>query len=152
MSSTRLFVLLLQCLPVLGLVALIAGALWAGVLFSVSWLSGRARWMADGAEVGGLAMMLNRRWATPCLLVSLTSALLWIYAQPRGAADARWLPGLAAALAALLLVHSRVLNRAVRVANGSVAATRGEGLRRLILVLSLTAFTALVGLRFALPR
>jgi hypothetical protein len=151
MSSTRLFALLVQCLPMLGVLAFIAGALWAGILFSVSWLSGRARWMADGTEVGGLAIMLNRRWATPCLVVSLASAFLWIYAQPQGLADERWLFGLGAALAVLLLVHSSVLHRAVRIANGSVTATRGEGLRRLVLVLSLTVVTALVGLRFTSP-
>jgi hypothetical protein len=147
MSSTRLFALLLQCIPLLGVVAFIAGALWAGILFSVSWLSGRARWMADGTEVGSLAMTLNRRWATPCLVVSLVSAMLWICTLPQRALSEPWLFGLAAALVALLLVHSSVLSRAARVARGSVSATRGEGLRRFVLVVSLAVLTTLVGLR-----
>ena len=43
MSSTPLFAALARCLPMLGVIAFIALALWAGTLFSVSWLSGRAR-------------------------------------------------------------------------------------------------------------
>jgi len=35
-------------------------ALWTGTLFSVSWLTGRARMMADGPEVG-LAQPTRRR-------------------------------------------------------------------------------------------
>ena len=148
MSSTPLFALAVRCLPMLGVIALIAGALWAGILFSVSWLSGRARWMADGVEVGTLALTLNRRWATPCLVVSLSSAFLWMWALPPGTLNEGLLMGVGAALLALLLVHSNVRSRAVRIANGSVSATRGEGVRRLLLVLSLTVLTTLVGLRF----
>jgi hypothetical protein len=151
MSSTRLFDLLLHCTPMLGVVAFIAGALWAGILFSVSWLSGRARWMADGMEVGTLALTLNRRWATPFLVLSLTSAFLWMYALPPGAFNQGLFMGVGAALLVLLLVHSSVRSRAARVASGSVSATRGEGMHRVVLVLSLAVLTTLVGLRFTAP-
>jgi hypothetical protein len=144
--------LLTQCVPLLGVVALIAGALWAGILFSVSWLSGRARWMADGAEVGSLAATLNRRWAIPCLVVSVTSAFLWLYSLPQGTIGDARLVGLGIAMAALVLLHSSVLIRASRVARGVASATRGEGMRRFMLVLSLAAFTTLAGLQLVWPR
>ncbi|HEY8086791.1 MAG TPA: hypothetical protein VIF09_03080, partial [Polyangiaceae bacterium] len=68
MSSTPLGVFLQQCTPLLAAAAFLSLCLWVGVLFSVSWLSGRARWMADGTEVGELAAALNRRWAIPCFV------------------------------------------------------------------------------------
>jgi hypothetical protein len=152
MSSTRLVSLLADCVPMLGVVAFIAGALWAGILFSVSWLSGRARWMADGTEIGSLAISLNRRWATPCLAVCLMSACLWIYSLPRGLLPESSILGLGMALVVLLLVHSNVAVRASRVAHGSVSATRREGLRRFFLVVSLTVLTAVLGLRLVWPQ
>ncbi len=148
MESTRAFLLLEQCQPLLGVVAFIAGALWAGILFSVSWLSGRTRWMADGTEIGSLAIALNRRWGTPCEVVFLSAGFLWAYTRPAGAVlDVPWAIGLSVALAALLVVHWRVRGRALRVAGGNTSATRGEGMSRLALVLSLAALTTLVGLR-----
>jgi hypothetical protein len=147
MNTTRAFALLQEFLPVLGVVALITGALWAGILFSVSWLSGRARWMADGTEVGTLALALDRRWATPCLVACIASALAWACVTPSWLPGGPWLIGLGALLLVLVALHSSVSTRALRVARGSVSATRGEGLRRLMLVVSLAAVTALVGLR-----
>jgi hypothetical protein len=47
----------------------------------------------------------------------------------------------------LLLLHSSVEHRAVRISRGNVSATRGEGVRRLMLVLSLAVLITLVGLR-----
>ena len=131
----------------LGVVAFVAGSLWTGILFSVSWLSGRARWMADGSDLGNLAVSLNRRWATPCLVVCLASVSLWIWTQPAGAVDLASMWGLGAAMFALLLLHSSVEHRAVRISRGNVSATRGEGVRRLMLVLSLAVLITLVGLR-----
>jgi hypothetical protein len=149
MASTRAFILLQQCLPLLWVVAFVAGALWTGILFSVSWLSGRARWMADGTDVGTLALSLNRRWATPSLVVCLVSASLWVWARPAGALDVASMWGLGVALVVLLLLHSSVEVRALRVSRGSVSATHGEGVRRLMLVLSLAALLTLVGMRIA---
>jgi len=149
MASTRAFELLRNCLPMLGVVAFVAGSLWTGILFSVSWLSGRARWMADGSDLGLLALSLNRRWATPCLVVCLASVTLWIWTQPPGAVDLASMWGLGAAMLVLLLLHSSVEHRAVRISRGYVSATRGEGVRRLMLVLSLAVLITLVGLRVA---
>jgi hypothetical protein len=145
MSSTRAFVLLEQCTPLLAIMALLAGALWLGVLFSVSWLSGRARLAADGAEMGHLAVSLNRIWAMPLLLVSSLSGAAWIWTHPAPLA-LPWLSGLGVVFLVLLGLHSIVARRATRVANGSLRATRGEGARRLALVVSMAALTSLVTL------
>jgi len=150
-ESTPLFAAIVKCLPMLAVIALIAGALWAGTLFSASWLSGRARWMADATEAGTLAMSLNRRRATPCLLVSLASAVLWVWAQPHAVPDQAWLLGVGFAVVAALAVHSTVLIRTARVARGSIVATRGEGVRRFVLVLTLALLTTLVGGRIVWP-
>src|SRR5579884_296642 len=45
----------------------VAAALWIGTLFSVSWFSGSATMMADGPEIGRLALTLFRRWTVPLL-------------------------------------------------------------------------------------
>ncbi|MGH7296455.1 MAG: hypothetical protein ACRELB_16075, partial [Polyangiaceae bacterium] len=58
-----------------------------------------------------------------------------------------WLAGVAAVVVALIVVHSSVALRARRVARVSVSATRGEGRRRLLLVLSMGLLAALISLR-----
>jgi hypothetical protein len=147
MSSTPLGLLVQRCIPLLGVVALLSLSLWVGVLFSVSWLSGRARWMADGAEVGQLATSLDRRWAMPSIAASFATACLWVYAAPGASPGGASLIALVAALLVLLAVHSSVSRRAAQVARGRIGATRGEGVRRLLLVLSLATIAALVTFR-----
>ena len=144
MSSTPLGLLVQQCIPLLGVVALLSLSLWVGVLFSVSWLSGRARSMADGAEVGQLAAALDRRWAMPSIVASFATACLWVYVAPSARPGGTSLVALVGALLVLLAVHSSVSRRAAQVARGSIRATRGEGVRRLLLVLSLATIAALV--------
>lgn len=143
MMDTRAFALIAQCTPALAVLAALAAALWTGVLFSVSWLSGRARWSADGAELGQLAVTLNRRWATPLLCVALLSGLGWVLvtAQP---VPLPMMAGAGVGIAVLLALHSSVSTRAYRVAHGSLRATQGEGARRFALVLSLAALSAVL--------
>jgi hypothetical protein len=148
MRSTPLFVFLEQCLPLLAVMALIAGCLWAGIAFSVSWLSGRARLMADGADAGRLALSLDRRWGTPCLAACLASTVLWVWSTP-GILEARaWLVGLAGLAVTLLVLHASVVGRARSVSEGSLQPTHADGVRRLFLVLSIGALLALVGTPF----
>jgi hypothetical protein len=101
--------------PAFATVLFVAAALWIGTLFSVSWLCGRARMMADGPEIGRLASSLFGRWTVPSLLVSLGAGSgLWLAAfehQTR----ALWLYGAVALEIALLTVSVRVGRRARRV-------------------------------------
>jgi hypothetical protein len=109
--------------PELATVLVVAGALWIGTLFSVSWLCGRARMMADGPEIGRLAASLFGRWTVPSLLVSLLAgAALWLVAFERQG-HARWLYIAAAAEIILIALSVRVGLQARRVGNGSLELT-----------------------------
>jgi hypothetical protein len=125
-------------------------AFWTGTLFSVSWLTGHARMMADGPEIAGLALKLFRRWAAPLLVMSLVSGFVWLAGGPAERLRARWVYGVLAALCALLFLHAAVGSRAQRVVRGSVRATRGEVARRIGLVVSFCALIALAALRTSL--
>jgi hypothetical protein len=136
--------------PLLATVFAFAGALWIGTLFSVSWITGCAPMMADGPEIGRLAVTLFRRWTVPSLWLALASGTGWVVLTHTVRARAHW-AYLAAALAVLLLaLHLAVGRRARRVVEGNVGATRGEGIRRLALMLSLGAVIAVVTFRAAL--
>jgi hypothetical protein len=151
MTSTPAGLLLEHLVPLLGVAAFIALALWVGVLFSVSWLSGRARWMADGTEVGRLAVALDRRWAIPALLASVGTAFFWLFAAPAGPPHGGALYGLVGAALLLVVMHAAVSRRALQVAGGHTEATRGEGMSRTFLLLSLAAIVALVSFRVVTP-
>lgn len=134
------------CAPFLAPVFVLTGALWIGTLFSVSWLSGCARMMADGPEIGRLAVSLFRRWTSPSLFVSLVAGLGWLAIVPAGRTRAHWVYAVAVVVP-LLALQLGVGKRAKRVAQGSIEATRGEAARRLALVLSLGAVIALASFR-----
>src|SRR5579864_4960344 len=136
--------------PLLVSVFVLAGALWMGTLFSVSWLSGCARMMADGPEIGRLALSLFRRWTVPSFCVSLLAGLGWLASTSAGRTHIQWFYASAVVVAPLLAVQAGVARRAKRVAQGSVEATRGEGVRRLALMVSLGTVVALVTFRSAL--
>lgn len=133
----------------LGVVAVVAGALWTGTLFAVSWLCGRARWRADSRDIGALAADLNSRWATRWFVVGAACSLGWVAAAPPGTLEPYWVGGVGAGVLALLLLHGSVAQRAKRIADGSVRAARGEGLRRFALVLSLAMLTGWTALHAA---
>jgi hypothetical protein len=127
-----------------------ACALWTGTLLSVSWLTGRARMMADGQEVGGLALALYRQWAVPLLAVSLVAGFLALAGGPADRLRAHWVYGIVGAMAASIALHRVVGSRARRVVRGSVRASEGEAIRRVALLLSFGAIIALAGLRASL--
>jgi hypothetical protein len=137
-------------LTFLAIVFLACCALWTGTLFSVSWLTGRARITADGPEVAAHALSLFRRWAFPFLTASLAVGFVWLVGGPPDRLHAHWVYGIAAALAALAALHFVVGSRASRVVRGSVRATRGEVVRRFAVLLSFGAIIALAAFRASL--
>jgi hypothetical protein len=136
--------------PLLASVFVVAGALWLGTLFAVSWFSGCARMMADGPEIGRLALSLFRRWTVPSLCVAIAAAGGWLAIAPGVRARAHWVDLIAVLVVALLGLHQAVGERAKRVALGRIDATHGEGFRRLMLVLSIGAVAAVATFRSAL--
>lgn len=136
--------------PVLACAFTVAGALWLGTLFSVSWLSGCARMMADGAEIGRLALSLFRRWTVSSLCVAVAAGAGWTVLTPGARGRAHWVELIAVLVVPLLGLHQAVGERARRVAQGRIEATHGEGFRRLVLVLSIGAVAAVATFRSAL--
>jgi hypothetical protein len=125
-------------------------ALWTGTLFSVSWLTGRARMMADGPEIGRLALTLHRHWALPEALVSFVSGVVWLGGGPGDRLRAHWVFGVVGAWLLIVVLHRVVGSRAQRVVRGSRRASDGDGMRRVALVVSFGAIIALSALRTSL--
>ena len=98
--------------PFLLALAALSGAVCIGTLFSVNWLAGRARWMADAPEIARLALSLFARWTVPCFVVSTVAAAGWLEgAHPERAHDPIIL---VAAAATILLVVAHFLQVAAR--------------------------------------
>src|SRR5579864_1230306 len=104
--------------PLLVSVFVLAGALWMGTLFSVSWLSGRARMMADGPEIGRLSLSLFHRWTMPSLVVSLVAGALWCAGIGVENQPPRWLCALLVAGLVPLGLSGAVGNAARRLVRG----------------------------------
>jgi hypothetical protein len=140
-----------QYATALAILCVAASALWIGTLFSVSWLSGRARMMADAQEIGHLGLQLFRRWTVSSLLVSLAAGGAWLAAAPAERAWPHWLYGVAAAVLWLVALTVAVGQRARRIEAGNVVeAAKGEGMRRFALLVSVCALVALATLRSSL--
>jgi hypothetical protein len=138
------------CTPLIASTFSVATALWIGTLFSVSWLSGSARMMADGPEIGRLALSLFRRWTVPSLGLSLAAGLGWIAVARFGRSPGHWVNGAVLLVVPLgLLLHVAVARHAKRVMQGNIEV-RGAGMQRLALVLSLGAVIALATFRSTL--
>lgn len=103
--------------PFLLAVAVITGALCIGTLFAVSWLAGRARWMADAPEIARLALSLFARWTVPCFFVSTATAAGWLEGAHPEYVHNPIVLGASAATLLLVVVHVRVAARARRIAS-----------------------------------
>ena len=102
--------------PVMGAIAIVAGGAAVGALFSVSWVAGRARWMADGPEIGRLAVALFYRRALPLVLVCLAAGAGWSFASGTVYLHSPRLFGLAGAAGLALVLLVAVGGRARRAA------------------------------------
>jgi hypothetical protein len=151
MHDTPAAYFLVSCFPLLGAAAFVALSLWIGSLFSVSWITGHARWMADDADVGRIAASLCRRWATPFLAFFVAFGFLTVVSAPEREIGVPQLAAAGFALAGMLGVHASIWRHAARVERGSVRAARGDGMRRIALVLSLATLLAVVSFRIASP-
>jgi serine/threonine protein kinase len=127
----------------LATLCVVANALCMGTLFSVSWMCGRARMMADGSEIGRLAMQLFRRWTVPSLIVCLLSGGGWCALVAQEHPQAYWRYGIALAGLALVGLNVTVGRRASQLVRGA-ELSRGEGASRFALLLSVWAVVALL--------
>lgn len=131
------------CARLSALAFFVTAALWIGTLFSVSWLSGSARMMADGPEIGRLARSLFRRWTVPSLLGSVLAGLAWAMATVRAPPPGPWIYPAVVVAVVLVWFHFSVGRRATRIVQGSVQAARGERIQRLALLVSVVTLVAL---------
>jgi len=129
--------------PLLATLSVAASALCIGTLFSVSWLSGRARLMADGPEIGRLCVQLFRRWTASSLMVSVLAGAGWWVIAGREQTRGQWLYCVAVLALALVALTFVVAGRVEQLVQGCSDAARGEGRRRLVLLVSVWAAIAL---------
>jgi serine/threonine protein kinase len=131
-------------------VSFVASAVWLGTLFSVSWLCGRATLMADAQEIGRLSVSLFRRWTLPSLVLSLVAGALWCGSAAHETQRTHWLYGVLLAGVALVGLTAAVGHQAGRLVGGSLEGAKGEGGRRLALLVSVWATIAIAIFRSAL--
>ncbi|HEX8794816.1 MAG TPA: CopD family protein [Polyangiaceae bacterium] len=110
-----------------GLVAahVLANVVWIGSLLAECLLIGRARFMADGAEVGGLARRVHMRLAAPAFVASFAFGVSRIALEPRLYLHLPWMHVKLAFAAGVIVLHHVIGARARRVAKG--ALTEGSG-------------------------
>jgi uncharacterized membrane protein len=71
-----------QYAPVVTALHVTANLVWIGALVAASSLNARARWMADPAETGRLALGLHRRWALPAMIASFVTGIAALLNAP----------------------------------------------------------------------
>ncbi len=105
-----------------GLVAghVLANVVWIGALLSECILIGRARFLADGAEVGGLARRVHTRLAVPAFLASLAFGVARIAGDPRLYLHLPWMHVKLLFAAGVIVLHHVIGGRARRVAGGAL--------------------------------
>lgn len=110
-----------------GLVAghVLANVVWIGALLAESLLLGRARFMADGAEVGGLARRVHTRLAVPAFLASFGFGVARLAGDPRLYLHLPWMHVKLAFAAGVIVLHHVIGARARRVAGGALAEGSG---------------------------
>jgi uncharacterized membrane protein len=110
-----------------GLVAahVLANVVWIGALLSECLLIGRARFMADGAEVGGLARRVHTRLAVPAFLASFGFGVARIAMAPQLYLHLPWMHVKLAFAAGVIVLHHVVGARSRRVAGGALAEGSG---------------------------
>jgi putative membrane protein len=111
-------------LPVLAL-HVAANVVWIGSILSVAWLCGRARLMADGAEIGRLARGLYLRFAVPAFVLSFTAGLARLLMSPGAYLRMHWMHGKLFFVVGIIALHHIIGARTKKVAKGETNAGKG---------------------------
>lgn len=126
--------------PTTALVAahVLANVVWIGSILSVALLVGRARFMADGAEVGGLALRVYRQLAVPAFVGSFVFGLTYFVLGIRVYAHMPWMHAKLTLALGIIALHHIIGAKAKRAAAGKAKEAGGTtGL--LIAMLALAA-------------
>jgi putative membrane protein len=110
----------------------LSNVVWIGSILSVAMLVERARFMADGAEIGALARRVYTRLAVPAFLGSFVFGVIRFAADVRSYAHMPWMHAKLTLAFGVIVLHHIIGARAKRVAGGSPEA--GKGAQVLLLV------------------
>ncbi len=105
----------------------LANVVWIGALLAVALLIGRARFLADSAEVGALARQVYLRLAVPAFLVSFVAGVSRIALAPAVYAHLPWMHVKLTFALGVIGLHHVIGARARRLANGDGQAGKGVG-------------------------
>jgi putative membrane protein len=112
-----------------------ANVVWIGAIVAVAWLTGRARLMADGAEIGRLAVLFYRRFAVPAFVISFLAGLGRLLTMPREYMQLHWMHGKLTFALIVIVLHHVAGGRAKRVAGGSMQAGQNSAILWISLLL-----------------
>ena len=116
---------------VLVAVHVLSNVVWIGSILSVALLVGRARLMADGAEVGALARRVYTRLAVPAFAGSFAFGLGRFVLGIGVYAHMPWMHAKLTLAVGVIALHHVIGARAKRVAGGNASA--GSGMTALML-------------------
>ena len=102
----------------------LSNVVWIGSILSVALLVGRARFMADGAEVGGLARRVYMRLAVPAFLGSFVFGLTRFVLGISVYAHMPWMHAKLTLAVGIIALHHIIGARAKRAAAGQ---SKGAG-------------------------
>jgi putative membrane protein len=103
----------------------LANVVWIGSILAVALLVGRARFMADGAEIGALARRVYTRLAVPAFLGSFAFGAARVAMDARAYAHMPWFHAKLTFAVGVIALHHVIGARARRVAAGTAEAGRG---------------------------
>jgi len=135
-----------------GLVAahVLANVVWVGALLAECLLLGRARLMADGAEVGALARRVHTRLAAPAFVASFAFGVARISMAPQVYLHLPWMHVKLAFAAGIIVLHHVVGARAKHVEAGSLQEGSGGPFIGAVVLLC-AAVAVLLGVAKQLP-
>jgi uncharacterized membrane protein len=128
----------------------VANVVWIGALLSECLLLGRARFMADGAEIGGLARRVHTRLAVPGFVASFAFGVARIADDPRLYLHLPWMHVKLAFAAGVIVLHHVIGARSRRVAGGAIQDGNGSPFIGAIVFLC-AAVAVLLGVAKQLP-
>jgi putative membrane protein len=129
-----------------------ANLVWIGSILAVAWLCGRARLVADGAEVGRYARAIYLRFSAPAFVVAIGAGVARLLVQPSAYLHAHWMHGKLFLAVALVGLHHVVGAKAKRIARADTVGESGTGWLVLLILLAAVGAVVLVTMREALVR
>jgi protoporphyrinogen IX oxidase len=130
-------------LPALVALHVVANLVWIGSILSVSVLLGRARFMADPADVGLLARRVYARLAAPAFGVSFLAGVARFALGAGAYLHMPWMHTKLGFAFVVIMLHHVLGSRARAVAGGASQAGRGSTLLGFVLFACASAAGAL---------